>query len=186
MAGKTSKIQIASNALILLGHPPISSLSEPGAGVQAVANLYETSYQNMLTLTRWRFTVKKTQLSQLAAKPENEYSYQYQLPSDLLYLLRDVAGHDYEIYGDKLFSNHNSVNIDYQCRVDEAMLPSYFTKAFEFFLASQLAIPVTANSTRMAEYNAMYEKQLQRAFYLDASQRPSNMKPSSDYVDERL
>jgi len=45
----TTKIEIASNALILLGDKPISSFSEQGAGPQAAANLYEPIYLNMAT-----------------------------------------------------------------------------------------------------------------------------------------
>ena len=63
MAGSTSAIQISSNALILLGHPPIASFEEPGAGAQAASNLYEQSYLNLLTIHRWRFATKKAQLS---------------------------------------------------------------------------------------------------------------------------
>ena len=82
-SGSTSAIQISSNALILLGHPPISSFEEPGAGAQGASNLYEQSYLNMLTVHRWRFATKKAQLSRLTEAPMNGYSYQFQLPSDL-------------------------------------------------------------------------------------------------------
>ncbi len=35
-----SSIDIASNALILIGDSPISSFEDPGAGAQAASNLY--------------------------------------------------------------------------------------------------------------------------------------------------
>lgn len=181
----TSKIKIASNALVLLGHPPISAFTEPGAGVAAVANLYDVSYENMLSLNRWRFAVKISPLSRLIDEPLNGFKYQYQLPSDMLYLIKVDTYNDYEVYGDKLHSNQSAVTIEYTHKVDEALLPAYFAKAFELYLASQLAIPVTANSTRAEFYAGAYKDQLTRAFYLDATQRPQDYKETSEYVDVR-
>ena len=186
MAGSTSAIQISSNALILLGHPPISSFDEPGAGAQAASNLYEQSYLNMLTIHRWRFATKKQQLSRLTATPLNGYNYQFQLPNDLLYLIRKDEGFEYEIYGDKLLSNNLVEEIDYIYRVDESSLPPYFVKAFEFFMAMQLAIPVVGNSTRAGEYNNMYEMQLKRAKFADSSQRPGDTFLDNPYVNVRF
>ena len=186
MAGSTSAIQLSSNALILLGHPPISSFDEPGAGAQAASNLYEQSYLNLLTIHRWRFATKKAQLARLTAAPLNGFTYQFQLPSDLLYLIRKESGGDYEIYGDRLYSNSGTESIDYIYRVNEDNLPPYFIKAFEFFMASQLAIPVVGNSTRAAEYNGMYEMQLKRAKFADSTQRPQDTFTDSPYTQARF
>jgi hypothetical protein len=186
MAGTTSAIQISSNALILLGHPPIASFDEPGAGPQAATNLYEQSYLNMLTIHRWRFATKKAQLSRLSEAPLNGYTYQFQLPSDLLYLIRKDIGTTYEIFGDKLHSNNATEEIDYLYRVNEDNLPPYFIKAFEFFMASQLAIPVVGNSTRADYYAGMYEMQLKRAKFADSTQRPQDSFSSSPYTQVRF
>lgn len=186
MAGNASAISIASNSLILLGHAPISSFTEPGAGAQAVSNLYRSSYLNLLSIHRWRFATKKMVLSRLVEKPLNNYLYQYQLPSDLVYLIKTERTQDYEVYEDKLYSNYSTVSVDYIYEVSESALPHYFIKAFEFYLASQLAIPVTANSTRMAEYSQLFETQLKRARFADSTQRPVDIRDQSEYVDVRL
>jgi len=186
MAGNTSAIQISSNALILIGHPPIASFEEPGAGAIAAANLYEQSYRNMLTMYRWRFASKRAELARLTEAPTNGFQYQYQLPNDLLYLTKKDLNTDYEIYGDKMYTNDSIVKIDYLYRVDEDQLPPYFVKAFEFFLAMQFSIPVTGNSTRANEYNGMYEQQLRRAKYADASQRPQDTFTHNPYIETRF
>lgn len=186
MAGSTSKIQISSNALILIGHPPIASFEEPGAGAQAAANLYEQSYLNMLTMYRWRFATKRAELNRLAQAPDNGFQYQYQLPHDLIYLIKKDLDTPYEIYGDKLYTDDTIVKVDYTYRVDEDKLPAYFIKAFEFFMAMQFSIPVTGNSTRANEYNGMYEMQLKRAKYADSSQRPQDTFTHNPYVNTRF
>jgi len=185
MAGSTSAIQICSNALILLGHPPISSFDEPGAGAQASANLYEQSYLNLLTTHRWRFATKKAQLARLTAEPLNGYKYQFQLPSDLLYLIKKEEGFQYEVYGDKLHSNNSVESIDYLYRVNEDNLPPYFIKTVEFFMASQMAIPVVGNTSRADYYYQAYEMQLKRAKFADSTQRPGDTFTQSPYVQVR-
>jgi len=97
MARSTSAVQISSNALILIGHPPIASFEEPGAGPQSAANLYQQSYENMLTTYRWRFATKKALLARLTESPMNDFTYQYQLPADLLYLIKKELDTDYEV-----------------------------------------------------------------------------------------
>ena len=136
-------------------------------------------------MNRWRFATKKVELSKLTASPENQYTYQYQLPDDLIYLIRTQQKQDYEVYEDKLYSNNSSVSIDYTYRVDESNLPPYFVKAFEYMFASELAIPVVGNSTREQEYTAKFEKQYARAAFLDASQRPADEQQSHAYLDVR-
>jgi len=185
MAGSVTPITISSNSLILLGHPPIASFDEPGAGPQAANGLYEQSYINMLTIHRWRFATKKAKLARLLEEPLNGYKYQFQLPSDLLYLINKDQGFAYEVYGSKLYSNNTVEEIDYIYRVNEDLLPAYFVKAFEFFMAMQLAIPVVGNSTRASEYNAMYEMQLKRAKFADSTQRPQDAFTASPYTQVR-
>lgn len=185
MAGTTSKIQLISNALILLGDAPISSLTDVGAGAIAGANLYESSYQNLLSIHRWRFAVKKAMLSRLTAKPMSDYMYQFQLPTDIIKLVKVDGGRDFDIFEDKIFTNYPSVIVDYVYRVDENFLPSWFIKTFEFFLAAQFAIPVTGNTTRANEYLTMYTQQLKIAKHIDSAERPSRPIQSNPFLEAR-
>lgn len=180
-----SAIKINSNALILLGHTPISTFSDPGSGAQVAANLYETSYRAMLSDHRWRFATKKVQLARLSTAPDNEFSYQFQLPTDLITLIKLQETGNYEIYGDKVYTNRTTCNIDYVYRIDESFLTPSFTKALEFFLAAQYAIPVTGNSTRMKEYTSLYEAQLRRAKHTDSAERPNTGIIDSPFTDVR-
>jgi len=173
MAGSTSKIQLISNALILIGDAPISSLNDSGAGAIVGANLYESSYNNMLSLHKWRFATKKATLARLSDKPLSGYDYQYQLPADLLIVHNTSASYDFDIYEDKIFTNKDTLEIEYTFKVAEDYLPAYFIKAFEFFLASEFSIPVTGNATRATTYQAMFKDQMRKAKGLDSTSRPA-------------
>lgn len=169
----TSKVSIASNALILLGDAPISSFDDPGAGAQTASNLYETSYQSLLAMHRWRFSTKKATLSKLVQAPLNEWQYQYQIPTDNIAILTVYPNGEYEIYDDKIYSNNSSLDIDYVFRVDESKIPLWFAKVVEFYLAMQFAIPVTGNSSRLGEMQSLFAQQLRSAKNIDSTMRPN-------------
>jgi len=173
MAGNTSKIKIISNALIAIGDAPISSLDDAGAGAIVAKNFYPSSYRNALSMHRWRFAAKKMQLSRLAEAPLADFKYQYQLPSDYIQLHRCDGGNDYEIYEDKIYTDYETLVIDYTYEVSEDFLPAYFVKALEWFLAAEFAIPITGNTARAKEYIGLYLKQMSIAKSQDSMARPS-------------
>jgi hypothetical protein len=75
-----SKIQLISNALILIGDLPITSL-EGNSRAQTVANnLYDNIVQNEMTKFRWGFARKKAQLDLTVTVPVGtEWQSIYQL-----------------------------------------------------------------------------------------------------------
>ena len=75
-----SDIDIASNALILIGDNPISSFTEPGAGATAAANLYPVTYEQLLSEHPWTFALKEQKLNQLSQQPDalTNWRYAYQ------------------------------------------------------------------------------------------------------------
>lgn len=181
-----SKIQLISNALILLGDEPISSLSDSGAGAKAGANLYESSYLSMLSSHRWNFATKKTTLSRLAEAPKNEYKYQYQLPTDIVNLITTYPVSTYRIIGDKLYSDSSSIDIDYVYKVTEDKFPAYFIKPFEYYLAVQLCIPVTEDYNKLEIMNRMFERESRLARYSDSQQQPSVPIQDDPYIRVRV
>ena len=66
----TTKIQIVSNALVLIGDSPISDFTENDAAA-AGQQLYPFSYNNVLSRHPWGFAKKYQQLSKLSQTPES-------------------------------------------------------------------------------------------------------------------
>ena len=180
----TSNVHLATEALVLLGDEPISSFTDGTAGATIAANLYETSYLSMLTNHRWRFATKQAKLSRLTAKPIQEWQYQFQLPSDCIYLIRTDAK-DYQIYEDKVLCNQQELRVDYMFRVDESALPDYFSKAFSFFLANQFAVPLTGDTAKGQYYGQMYLTALKQAKFADSTQHPQDSFQDNPYVKVR-
>ncbi len=181
----SNDIEICSNALLLLGHDTISSFTEGTTGSKVAANLYPLTYRSLLSSHRWRFAVGKMTLSRLVDVPLNEWTYAYQLPADYINAIKVYPASDYEIYEDKLYSNMNTVDLDYIFEPEESKLPPYFEEALELRLASKFAFPVTSNKSTGDLYNTMFEMQLRKAKFLDSQARPQVALQESPFIDVR-
>ena len=180
----TTSISIASNALVLLGDQPISSFTDGEAGSLIAAQLYETTYHAMLTETLWHFATRTEKLARLVETPDNNYSYKFQLPSDLLYIVTADVAH-WEVYERELYANSKEVQIEMVYPVDEINLPPIFAKALEYNLASLFAIPLTGNATKADYYRNLYQLELSKAKRADASQRPGYTLGNDRYITAR-
>ena len=186
MAGTTTNIRIASNALQLLGHTAITKFDEPTAGAEIASALYETTYAAMLSEYRWRFATKTRKLARLTEPPLEDFSYKFQLPSDLLYLIRPtISNLDYEIYEDTVHTNSTELTIDYIYDIPVGRLPSYYVQTLQYLLASQFAIPVAGSEAKAQLYFSMYETQLRKAKHADSTQRPQDTFVDNPYFDVR-
>lgn len=168
-----SKIDIISNAFLLIGTPPINSLTDNTDRALVAANLYDSAYEHMLSLNRWRCAVRIEELARLPETPEHSWQYVHQLPTDMIQIVRVMPYTlDYEVYGNKLLSNTKELTLDYIHKPEEYLLPSYFVKAFEFYLAAQFCIPITENRTLKDSLQNDFQVHLGHAMYADAQGRP--------------
>ncbi|MAN64441.1 MAG: hypothetical protein CMI60_21120 [Parvibaculum sp.] len=167
-----TSISMCSNALLMIGHGTISSFTEGGSGAEVASNLYDSTFEALLTTHRWRFASAKSQLGQLTDTPLNDFDYAYSLPSGYLFAIKAYPDVFYEIYENNVYTNSSSIALDYIFKPDESRLPSYFVKTLEYDLASQFAIPVTGNRSLAEIYTIKFENQLKRSKYVDSQSRP--------------
>jgi len=184
MSGLITKVQLVSNALLLLGGTTITSLTENSTGAKLGANLFENTYLSMLQNHRWRFAVKTQELNQLSAKPDTGYEYAYQLPNDFLYSVKGDA-RDYAVYDNQIHCNQRTFQLDYVHRVSEDLLPAYFAKALEYNLAAQFAIPLTGDINKASHYDKVFMDAIRKAKFTDSSQYPEVAVQDQPYVDIR-
>ena len=180
-----TNISMSSNALLLIGHNTINSFTDPGAGARAAANLYDVVYEDALTGYPWRFAMGKVSLSKLTAKPLNEWSNAFQLPGDLLLVYRTYPRSTFEIYEDKLYSDQDTIEIDYWFKPAETTLPPYFVKYMQYLLASEFAISVTDNRTLAETFSIQADKQRLIAMNRDSQGRTNNAIESSPFLECR-
>ena len=139
-----SKIDLISNALILCGEKPLTSLSDNRYGATVGANMFELLYENELQSNRWRFAMTKESLSQLAAAPLNQWQYAYQLPATMLLPVGIYPPDlEYEIYADHLYSDRSSVELDFMFKPLVTDIPAYFATLMTYALAKNFIKPIT-------------------------------------------
>ncbi len=168
-----TKISLISDGLVLLGEKPASSLTENRYGVTVGANLFEAIYENELVSNRWRFAMTKAQLSQLVSVPLNEWQFAYQMPSDMLLPIGIFPKCDYEIYGDHIYTDRSTVELDYLFKPEVSEIPPYFAQLMRYALARDMIKPITESDTGVNIMQQKYSMQKSRAEFADAQGRPN-------------
>lgn len=165
MAVGDTDLSICADALILLGAAPISSFTEGTDTAQACDRLYPDLKNTLLSTYVWSWTLKKVQLQRLSDTPINEWKYAYQMPGDHLTGALAVFETDgtaqrsvrygWEIYGDQLVTNMETVYIDYQTTLAESAMPNYFVRLLRTALAAELAIVITDQASKADYFRAL-------------------------------
>lgn len=181
-------IDIASNALLLIGDEPISSFSDPGAGPTVAGNIYAETYRKLLAEHHWSFALKEQLLNRLSQQPNDltNYKYAYQIPPDLIRVWAVFPHSEYTIVGSLLYSNENELLARYVYQIDETALPPHFTKALEYKLASEFAVSVTESVSRSEYFERKYLASMALARSVDSQNRPQVPIVDSPFVDVRL
>jgi len=181
-------IDMASNALLLIGDNPISSFTEPGAGAEVAAAIYPETYKKVLSEHPWSFALKEQQLSRLTSEPDDKtgYQYAYQAPTDMIRLWAIMPWSNYVIIGDLIYSNENDLLARYVYNVSETALPPHVVIAVQYKLASDFAISITESNSKSELYEAKYRNALAHARTIDSQGRPQESIIDSPFVDVRF
>jgi len=181
-----SKIDIISQALILLGHDAINSLTDPGRVVRVAASLYDQVKEEELTSSNWSFARFKVQLAQLTTAPIDEFTYAYQLPPDHLKTLFIKPRVRFKKYQDKIYTNANGpIYLDYIANVSESRFDPSFTRMLSLSLAANYAIPIREGFTTSQLLEQRYMKARNRATQADSSQQTQDRIVSNPFIAAR-
>lgn len=161
MAAGNTDVSICSDALVMLGASVISSFAEGTPAATACSRLYPDLRDTLLSRYPWSWSVRKVQVARLSTAPINEWKYAYQLPGNMLsgsLAVFDSASdsarslnYGWEIYGSRLLTNLETVYIDYQESVSEALMPPYFVRLLRTAVAAELALIIT-DQVQKADY----------------------------------
>ncbi len=160
-----SRIDVASQALARLGEPAISSFEEDSETAEKVARLYEPTILQLLSSHDWSFATRRASLPEDASgTPINEWTRAFLLPTlrtervgKIMSVfnstsLRSPKVFDFELQERWLFTDYETIVVEYIARVPETDWPGYFhTLAIEA-LAATLALPVTEIASKDAQH----------------------------------
>jgi hypothetical protein len=155
-AGDTA-VSICSDALILLGAKPISSFNDGTDESNTCDRLYPDIRDMTLSMYRWSFAYKKAQLARLIDTPVNEWRYEFQMPGDRLgnpraaYATTAIGARpfkEWEMVGDRLYANEQTIVVDYPYQTPEFAMPQYFIQLLKYMMAWHLAMPITEQDSK--------------------------------------
>jgi hypothetical protein len=190
----TTKVDICSTALVMIGANTITSFSDDSTEANVCNTVYEDILKSSLTRHRWRFATEQKQLSLLTATPTGRYAYAYQLPTDpeLLQLITLTVNDlviPYERYGDKVYLDNygstSSVICDYIFRQDEGEFPPHFILALQYQLASLFAGSIARDSGMIKQFAEMAERQYLVAKNIDSAEKTNKALDHSRFINLR-
>jgi len=183
----SSKIQLISNALILIGDLPVTSLDGNERPKVVARNLYDNIVQNELTKYRWGFARRKAQLNLTTEVPVGtEWQSIYQLPADLLVLVKINPGINYQILGDKVYCNsQGALFCDYIANIPEHEWHVYFCKMIEYALGMDFAPSVRDSAISMELLSNQYVNASRMARLTDSQQHPQTPIQDRPFINVR-
>jgi hypothetical protein len=188
-----SIVEIASNALRLLGAKPVTSLDDDSERARQVNAFWPNCRDATLRAYPWKFASTRAALGQLAAGPLWEYAYAYQLPTSpwCLRVLRtnlDDVKVPWTLEADRtLVTDATSVSIKYTARItDPGSYDASFESAVTARLACDLAYPVAANRGLAQDMWQLYRFKMQEARFLDSGEASPTGIVSDDLITARL
>lgn len=164
----STKIDICSQALLLLGANSISSFDDGTNEADACALLYPSFVRRILSMHPWTFAVKKKQLLRDPETPTNEFKYAYRLPPEAISLnavfdstsqgaTPVTEGWDVMHHNDStmILTDLEKVVAEVYIYVNEALWPGFFEYFAVRAFAAELALPVTDNGSLASEWRGI-------------------------------
>jgi hypothetical protein len=179
-----SFVEIASNALRLLGDDPITSFSDDTERARLVNAIYEEMRDEVTRAAVWNCCKSRQVLASLSETPAFGWAYYHQLPADCLRVVDVLSGDtriDHTIEGRRLMTDVSSVNLIFLQRVtDPNEFDVLFISAYTARIAAELALPVSGSNTVATAMWTAYDKKITEARTIDSQEgTPANLDAQS-------
>jgi len=170
MSSLASEVDIANLALTDLGAKRITALTDDTENARQINVIFEHFRDEVLRAHPWNFATSRILLNQTANTPLFGWSYEHQIPGDVLSILSTEA-YDVKfiVEGDKVLSNDTPLNVKVISRItDTTKWSTDFVTCFSARLSAELAYSI-ANSASLQERKfALYQEKLRLAKGRDA------------------
>ena len=179
-----SAAELKNLALLAIYAKPLTNFDNTDSPTAISVNLlYDQCRQELLRMHCWNFARRRVALNlDPTVTPLFDYEGAYQLPSDLLHLHHIGTEYDqwdnrvkHDIQGRHIYYEDapETLYIEYTVDVtDVSQMDALFKKAFRYYLASELCMPVTGNIKVALEVEKKYERAMKAAGAINAQERP--------------
>lgn len=180
-------VLICNMALVKLGADPISSLSQDTKNARLCNSVFEILRNKVLEDHTWSFATKTATLASIVGTPLMDWTYQFQLPSDLLKIIRPESWkQDFATLDGYLHANDDPIIIKYIYENTNSGTWSYsFATALSWRIAAEIAYNITKSNTVATTMMAGYDMDIKAARYNDAHNKSPEGPVTDSYIDVR-
>lgn len=185
--------EIKNLVLFTLGYPKdVDFTDTDDPDVKSINKIYDICKSHALSSHFWNFATTVVELSGKTTETDKPYTYSYDLPDDIIIAHTGFTDKnrysrisDYEIKGDKFYTNNTTVFLEYVYDVADADLPDYFLNWFKYYVANHAVQPLTGD-TELQKINTQLEMEYYKsAKNIDAMQVRTKQIPSSPFQSVR-
>jgi len=190
-----SIVDIANNALNILGASTISSLTEDTKNARICNQRFENVRNRVFRGHPWNCLIKRVQLAQNSTAPVIEYTYAYALPSDFLRVLKihngttDSVASDmpYKVEGKNIITDEATVYLVYVSKdTDPNNYDSYLYEVLAYQLAADMAYGITNNATLAKNLLVDADEKLRESRFVDVTENSTDTVEANEFTDARL
>jgi len=192
-----SETEIVNSALAKVGEDSITDLTENRKAARVSARQYPLMRDALIRRYRWNFAIRRVTLSSEAATPAFGFTNQFLVPSDNIRVL-GIFDEDelqqnytasripYKVEGNKILTDDDTLPLFYLARItDVALFDPLFSEALAWFLAIDLAIPLTTVRKLREDAVIGFKKAVLAAKRADAIEGSPEVIESSEWLDSR-
>lgn len=197
-----SKTDIANRALTKLGEDRITDLLDDTERARTINSLYGICRDAELRAHVWNFAVKRIKLPRLVSAPDFGFSFQYQLPSDLVKLVQvndwwywrgnsdyyTGSNAEFQVEGRLILTDYDApLPIRYIASIDDpGLYDSLFVESFACRLAIECCERLTQSNTKMQSVQQQYVAAIREAVRADAIENPPQSLPDESWMLSRI
>jgi hypothetical protein len=192
-----SDVGICNLALSHIGLGAIESLDEASPAADQCKTVFAAGRDAVLRSHPWNFATKRKALADLGTPP-TDWLYRYEYPSDclkarsILPLTQTDPPSPFETAIDAslstrvLFCDQAAATLIYTAQIaDPNMFDASFVRCFSWFLATEIAYPLTQNGQALQSAQQMYLSILPGAMTADAGEGRSADVQDPDWMKAR-
>lgn len=180
-----SQLSVVNQALIELGKPPVTVLTDNAASVLLAAKS-ELLLPVLLASSTWNFAIKfRTDNTPITVDFTSDFTYTYQLPGDygrFFKFATSVFPLFYEFFDGLLCTNIKPISYYYVVNnVDYDAISPLFYRALSVFIAADSCTVLTNNVKLTAELREKYLQEKSAAILLNDMERDVISTPYNDF-----
>lgn len=187
-----SQIDIINSALVHIGAKLIQDIDQQDEEARVMKDIWSMCRRQVLSESNWKFAKTRVTLSPDATAPAFTWTYQFQIPSDLLRIIDlasrggTLAPKNYERNKDKILCNYDEIDLRYICDITETgRFPEYFSGALSMWLAYKACYTLTGDKTFQDRLYREYRATLASAKFHDSSQERGQQLVADDWINSR-